>query len=59
MTGAELAIMRAENPRWNIRRVEHGRGWTGALDGVPALGGRTLGELAAQIAEHDQRQDGQ
>jgi hypothetical protein len=56
MFGAELAIVRAENPGWSIRRTEHGRGWTATAGGPPVLTGRTLGELAAQISEASDRQ---
>jgi hypothetical protein len=57
MYSAELAIVRTEYPQWNIRRTEHGRDWSATPGGGPALVGRTLGELAAQIAKHDQRPD--
>jgi hypothetical protein len=42
MTGAELTIVRAENPGWNVRRAEYGKGWLATRGAPPVLTGRTL-----------------
>lgn len=59
MRSAELGIVRAEYPAWNIRRTEHGKGWQATpAAGGPALIGRTLGGLTGQITEQEQRRAG-
>ena len=52
MTAAELDIVRSAWPGWSIRRAEHGPGWLATRGGPPVLHGRTLGQLAEQVAAH-------
>ena len=55
LDAAALAAFRRDHPAWSVRPVDYGDGFTAQRGASPSLYGRTLAELADQIADAEGR----